>query len=106
MRILVDEGVPVQIRRGLASHTVTTVQEMEWGGFSNGDLLTWAEGKFDLFITADQNLKYQQNLSGRSIAIVELSTNKRRRIEKHLVLIERSVNQLNAGDFLELKIPD
>jgi hypothetical protein len=57
------------------------VQAQGWGGIRNGDLLQRAEGEFDLFITSDQNIRYQQNLTGRAIAILELSTNDLRRIE-------------------------
>ena len=58
------------------SHLVTTVQELAMAGVSNGELLARLEGQFDVLITADKNLRYQQNLSGRSIAIVELPTNR------------------------------
>ena len=56
-------------------------QEMGWKSIRNGELLALAEGEFDLFITADQGLAYEQNLRGRRIAILELSTNKLRAIE-------------------------
>jgi hypothetical protein len=67
LRILIDEGVPVQIRRALTGHSATTVQEAGWGSFMNGDLLAIADGSYDVFITADKNLKYQQNLTGRKL---------------------------------------
>ena len=54
---------------------VSTAQQRGWGGIKNGDLLRPAEGEFELFITSDQNIRYQQNLAGRQIAILELSTN-------------------------------
>lgn len=57
----------------LLSHSCSTVQERGWGGIKNGDLLQHAEGEFDLFITSDQNIRYQQNLAGRHIAILELA---------------------------------
>ena len=53
MRILLDEGVPIQLRRGLSSHVVKTVQESGWSSMMNGQHLARAEGEFDLFITAD-----------------------------------------------------
>ena len=69
MRILLDECVPWPMHRLLTGHACSTVQDLGWGGIKNGDLLQRAEGEFDLFITSDQNLRYQQNLTGRRIAI-------------------------------------
>jgi len=104
VRILLDEGVPVQIRKTLSTHSVTTVQEAGWSSFTNGDLLSIAEGKFDLFITADQNLKYQQNLTGRKIAILELSSNRRRIIEQNFNLIIETIGKMEEGAFVSLTI--
>ena len=81
MKILLDECVPWPIHKLLAGHECLAAQQCGWGGIKNGDLLQLAEGKFDLFVTADQNLRYQQSLAGRRIAILELSTNKLRRLE-------------------------
>lgn len=75
MKILLDECVPAPMQSLLSNHACTTVQAKGWSGIRNGDLLQRAETEFDLFITSDQNIRYQQNLAGRSIAILELSTN-------------------------------
>ena len=75
MRILLDECVPWPMHKLLAGHECTTAQKRGWGGITNGDLLRLAETEFDLFITSDQNIRYQQNLAGRRGAIIELSTN-------------------------------
>ncbi len=80
MKILLDECVPWPIHQLLSGHECATAQRCGWGGLKNGDLLLRAEAKFDLFITSDQNLRYQQNLTGRAIAILELSTNDIRRV--------------------------
>ena len=64
MRILLDECVPWPVRHCLVGHQCTTVQQQGWGGWKNGDLIRRAEAKFDLFITSDQNMQYQQNLAG------------------------------------------
>jgi predicted nuclease of predicted toxin-antitoxin system len=104
VNILIDEGVPVQIRRGITGHSATTVQEAGWGSFTNGELLAKAEGSFDVFITADKNLKYQQNLTGRTISILELSTNRRKIIENNFRQILEAVNQLDPGEFISLTI--
>jgi hypothetical protein len=81
MKILLDECVPWPMHNLLPGHTCTTAQQRGWGGVKNGKLLELAQGEFDLFITPDQNIRYQQNLAGRQIAILELSTNDHRRIQ-------------------------
>lgn len=83
MKILLDECVPAPIQKLLSTHDCMTVQATGWGGIRNGDLLEQAESEFDLFITSDQNIRYQQNLTGRRIAILELSTNDIHRIQAH-----------------------
>jgi len=60
MKILLDECVPRPMHRLLAGHECTTAQQRGWGGIKNGDLLTVAQTQFDLFITSDQNIRYQQ----------------------------------------------
>src|SRR5437762_4373236 len=65
MRILSDECLPVLMRDCITSHECTAVSDRGWKGIKNGELLRLAEGQFDLFITADQNIRYQQNLSDR-----------------------------------------
>jgi predicted nuclease of predicted toxin-antitoxin system len=65
MKILLDECTPHVLKRFLTDFEVTTVQELGWTGITNGALLQLAEGEFDVLITSDQSLKYQQNLTGR-----------------------------------------
>jgi len=65
MKVLLDECVPWPIHRLLVGHECRTAQQKGWGGIKNGQLLQLAEAEFELFITADQNLRYQQNLAGR-----------------------------------------
>jgi hypothetical protein len=76
LKIILDENVPSGLCPFLAPHLVTTVQLEGLSGFHNGESLSKLEGAFDIFITADKNLRYQQNLSRRAIAIVELPTNR------------------------------
>jgi hypothetical protein len=77
MRIVLDENLPRPLKQIFdPDHQVETVQELGLAGTSNGALLARLEGRFDVFITADKNLRYQQNLKGRSLAIVELPTNR------------------------------
>jgi predicted nuclease of predicted toxin-antitoxin system len=72
MNILLDECLPKRLGSFLPGFNVRTVRQMNWQGLKNGDLLNTAEGGFDVFITVDKSLAYQQNLTGRRIAIVML----------------------------------
>ena len=76
MTIILDENLPKPLKGILPNHTVTTVQDEGLAGTVNAALLARLEGVFDVFITADKNLRYQQNLSGRHLAILELPTNR------------------------------
>jgi len=105
MNILLDECVPWPMHRLLVGHECRTAQQQGWGGIKNGRLLQLAEGEFDLFITSDQNVRYQQNLAGRKIAILELSTNKLRRIEAAANLIQATVTSIKSAEFRQLEIP-
>lgn len=89
----------------LSGHDCSTVQGRGWGGIKNGDLLQRAETEFDLFITSDQNIRYQQNLTGRCIAILELSTNDIGRIQTASTLIEDVLSKIGSSDFIQLTIP-
>jgi len=73
MRILLDECLNWRLARGLPGHSVTSVQRMGWSGVKNGELLALAEKQFDLFITGDRNLSFQQNLRHTSLSIVVLA---------------------------------
>jgi hypothetical protein len=105
MKILLDECVPWPMHRILSGHECKNAQQMGWSSLKNGDLLKQAERGFDLFITADQNIRYQQNLSGRKIAILELSTNNLRRIQRASDLILTAISTSSAGSFINLDIP-
>ncbi len=74
MKILIDECAPKALKRTLAArgHECLTVQEAGWSGKENGELLALAEARFEVLFTLDTNLRYQQNLAGRRIAIVIL----------------------------------
>jgi predicted nuclease of predicted toxin-antitoxin system len=105
MKILLDECVPWPMHKLLSGHSCVTVQSKGWGGIKNGELLQRAEGEFDLFITSDQNLRYQQNLAGRGIAILELSTNDIGRLQAAHILIEDALATIGAAEFKQLAIP-
>ena len=102
MRILFDQGVPVPLRRHLAGHDIATAYERGWSNLSNGDLIQAAEAEFGLLITTDQNLRYQQNLAVRKIAILVLPTTRWPDIQKHADKVLLAVNAMSAGEFREL----
>ena len=70
MKVLLDECVPRKLRREIANHEVRTVTESGWSGLKNGELLALAEVEFDVFLTVDQNLIFQQNLQRFNIGII------------------------------------
>jgi len=91
----------------LVGHECTTTQKRGWGGIKNGDLLLLAEADRDieLFITSDQNIRYQLNLAGRRIPILELSTNDLRRILAAAAQIQAAVVAMSSGELRHLDIP-
>ncbi len=105
MKILLDECVPWPMRKMLTGHECTNPYKCGWNGVTNGELLKLAENEFELFITSDQNLRYQQNLAGRSIAILELSTNDLRRILVAGSAVVEAVASIKGGEYLQLEIP-
>lgn len=102
MKILIDECVPRPIVKFLVGHTAKTAQEIGWGAYKNGALLRMAEGEYDLFITADKNIRYQQNLAGRKIAIIVLSTNHWETIRTNSDKIVAAVQSIAPADYVEL----
>lgn len=103
MKILFDHGTPAPLRRQLVDHEISTAYEMGWAKLNNGDLLAAAEKSFDAFITTDQNLRYQQNLTGRRLAILILPTTSWPEIQKHAGKVIDAVNAIKPGDFIELR---
>jgi hypothetical protein len=102
MRILFDQGTPAPLRRALSGHDVATAYEMGWSQLTNGSLLKEAEALFDAFVTTDQSLQYQQNFTGRRLAILTLWTTSWPKLQRHLPEIIAAIENLNSGDFVEL----
>jgi hypothetical protein len=102
MRILFDASVPRPLRRHLPGSDIRTAQEEGWGTLQNGDLLRAAEAKFDVFITADRKLKYQQNLSGRTLAIIVLPGNHLPAVLALAPRIQLELGKIRPGDFVEI----
>lgn len=74
MKILLDNCVPMRLRRLLAEHEVSHASEIGWGDVRNGDLLSRAAARFDVFLTVDQNLRFQQRIDALPLAVLELNT--------------------------------
>lgn len=102
MRILFDQGTPVPLRRFFQGHQVSTAYAEGWANFRNGDLLAAAEGRFDLFITTDKNLRYQQDLRGRTLAILVLPTTSWPEIQIHGTKVAEAASRMTAGGYLEI----
>ena len=104
MKVLLDESLPRPLKRELGAHEVTTVPEVGWAGEDNGELLELASGQFDVLITADQGLQYQQNLSGYDIAVVTLvaRTNRLQDLNPIIPKLLEVLPGLKAGEVLSL----
>ena len=106
MLILFDHSVPRGVARVLKGHVVAKAKERGWDTLSNGNLLAVAEkASFDLLLTADKNMRYQQNLAGRRIALVVLSTPQWPLVCLHLEIIAAAVNVAMPGSYVEVEIP-
>jgi hypothetical protein len=102
MKILFDQGTPAPLRQLLVSHDVRTAYEMGWADLDNGQLLEAADAAFDALVTTDQNLRYQQNVRGRRLAILVLPTTSWPKIQQNATAVIAAVNALKEGDFTQL----
>lgn len=105
MKILFDQGTPVPLRRYLSPHSVETTFERGWSTLKNGELLNAAENEFDLLVTTDQNMRFQQKLVGRKLAILVLTSTSWPRIKRVAPAIYEAVTKIAAGDYREFLIP-
>jgi hypothetical protein len=104
--VLFDQGTPVPLRNHLPGHQVSTVYELGWASIQNGELLLQAEKHgFAVLVTTDQNLKYQQRLADRKIAIVVLSAASWPRIQKILPAIANAINDIEQNSYIEVVVP-
>jgi hypothetical protein len=104
VRILLDENVPHPLMRFLAGHEVATVQSCGWRGVLNGELLRFAEESFDVFLLADKNMRYQQNMDGRKIAIVELPTNRWPLLLPLAASVAEAVSNAQPGEYIVIEL--
>ena len=106
MRILLDHGTPSGIAESLSGHDVTEAIERGWDRISNGKLLNVPEAAgFDVLLTTDKRIRYQQNLTGRKIAIVVLRNSTWRVVRLHLDRIAQTVSEATPGSYSEVDIP-
>ena len=104
--VLFDKNIPWGIRRYLTGYTVRTTEDEGWSNLSNGDLLSAAERVgFDVMLTADRRIGYQQNLAGRRLALVVLSSPAWPVVKDHIPAIKASVDAAIPGSYQEVDLP-
>ncbi len=100
MRIIIDENLPIAFLTNLLSEfDAISVKDAQWAGIKNGELLKKIEGNYNVFITADKNLRYQQNITKRTFAIVELCTNRRPLLQKMDLKILNTIRSISDYDY-------
>jgi hypothetical protein len=106
MLILFDQATPVPMRAYLKGHIVRTAAQQGWDRLRNGDLLSAAEGAgFDVLLTTDKNMRYQQNLAGRKIAVLILGLQQWEQLRPHVQLVIEALNAAAPGSFTAVDIP-
>lgn len=104
-RVLCDEDIPHKLRLHLPAHDVGTVAYMGWGGLKNGELLEAAEtAGFDVLVTGDQSMPFEQNVSARRLAIVTLSAIEWPIIKNHLAKIAAAIDEAEPGQITRVDI--
>ena len=101
-KVILDENLPISLRLHLTDFDVVTVQYQGWSGIQNGDLIALIDGHFDVFLTADQNLRYQQNLRNRRIAIIELPFIRRKSVTLWVERIRTAILSAQPGDYIQI----
>src|SRR5207237_3825862 len=106
MRVLLDECVPRALRERLPGHEVTTVAETGWSGAKNGELLRLAAQRFDVLLTVDRNLEYQQNLANAPIAVIvmQAASNDIVALERLMPRVLAAIPGAKRGDVLNIKL--
>jgi predicted nuclease of predicted toxin-antitoxin system len=106
VKVLIDECTPKALKKHLINHghECLTVQEAGWSGKQNGELLSLAETAFDALVTADTNLRYQQNMAGRRIAIVTLhsSSNRLEQIRQYFPACVLALEKIKPGEIVQI----
>jgi hypothetical protein len=102
MKVLLDSCVPRPLRSYLTAHEVRTAQEMGWGRLTNGDLLSRADGVFDVLVSADKNLVYQQDLSRRRLAVLVVPTNDWTLLRSIADRVASALDAMRPGEYFEV----
>ena len=106
MKILFDNGAPKPIARCLAGHEITYARRIGWHELENGELIQMAEeAGYEVLLSTDKNIRYQQNLSGRKIALVILGNSQWPAVRLYLDRIAAAVNACTPGSYAEVEIP-
>lgn len=106
MLILFDHGTPAPLALFLTEHIVRKTKDLGWDTLANGELLKVAEeAGFELLLTTDKNIRYQQNLTGRKIAILVLANPRWPVVRRYVQRVVRAVNAASAGTYTEVEIP-
>jgi hypothetical protein len=107
MLILLDHGTPAPLRLFLKGHTVRKAKDLGWDTLTNGELLKAAEeAAFDLLVTTDKNIRFQQNLAKRVIAIVVLGNPRWPVVRRYVDQVLAAVNTAKPGTYCEVEVPD
>lgn len=104
-RVLLDECLPKKLKRELPDHVVAMVQEMGWSGRKNGELMQLARGQFEVFLTSDQNLRYQQNLAYADVGVIVLvaPTNRIEALQPLMPQVNQVLPTIKAGEVIEVE---
>jgi hypothetical protein len=106
MLILFDNGTPAPLRYALQGHIVVEAIERGWDRLVNGDLIAAAEAEgFDILLTTDKNIRYQQNLTGRKIAFVVIGNQQWPTLRRYVERVVAAVNAATPGSYAEVEIP-
>lgn len=106
MRILFDNGTPAPLRHALKGHVVVEAIERGWDRLLNGELISVAEAEgFEILLTTDKNIRYQQNLKDRKIAFVVLGNQQWPVLRRHVERVEAAVTAATPGSYTEVDIP-
>lgn len=106
MRVFLDENMPRQIGRLLTEHEVSFAELENWKGKENGELLALVGQKFDVFVTSDRNLPFQQNLAGRELSLIVLPTNRLALLHANLLALQGTLDELATYNFPALIVID
>ena len=104
-RIILDENLAVRFRTHLSEFDVVTVRYQGWCGIQNGDLIRLIDDSFDILITGDKNLRYQQNNTARKIAIIEVPSTQLQALLLIRDEIVKSIRAISPGDYVRISPP-